>query len=200
MDFDHPPADPMPQVQAWLEEAKQTDLPNPNAMTLATVGPDGRPSARIVLLKHLEDRRVWFFTNYGSRKASEMEANPLVALLLHWDPLDRQVRLEGRVERTSESVSDAYFESRHPASRRGAIASEQSRPLPDRRTLERALAEIEQRYPGEDIPRPEDWGGYDVLVDRVELWQGRDHRLHDRVVWAWSERDRAWGAPQRLYP
>ena len=152
----------------------------PEAMALATASADGMPSVRFVLLKGIDERGVEFFTNYESRKGRELEANPRAALAIHWQPLHRQVRLEGPVERLPAADSDAYFASRARRSRLGAWASPQGREIPSREWLEARVAEAESRHPGEDVPRPPYWGGYLLRPDAIELWQGRPNRLHDR--------------------
>ena len=152
----------------------------PDAMALATASPDGRPSVRIVLLKGIDDRGLRFFTNYGSRKGRELEENPRAAVTIHWATMHRVVRAEGPVERLSPEESDAYFASRGRESRLGAWASRQGTPIASRDVLEAAFAEAAERYPGDDVPRPEYWGGYRLVPDAVELWQGRANRLHDR--------------------
>ncbi|MHC4992622.1 MAG: pyridoxamine 5'-phosphate oxidase [Planctomycetota bacterium] len=183
LDFEHPPPDPVAQLLLWLEEATQrTGLPNPNAMTVATVDPDGRPSARIVLLKHLDEHGAVFFTNYGSRKGHALEANPRAALVLHWDVLERQVRIEGPVERADDELSDAYFATRRRRSQLGASVSPQSRLLQSRDALLREVEALDERLEGKAVPRPPHWGGYRVILERVEFWQGRSDRLHDRLV------------------
>jgi pyridoxamine 5'-phosphate oxidase len=175
--------DPFEQFGRWFGEALAADLHEPNAMTLATASPDGSPSARIVLLKGFDERGFVFYTNYGGRKAAELEANPRCALLFYWGELQRQVRVEGSAVRVSESESDAYFASRPLGSRLGAWASEQSREVEGRGILEERLRELKERY-GEDVPRPPFWGGYRVEPDSLEFWQGRENRLHDRLVYA----------------
>jgi pyridoxamine 5'-phosphate oxidase len=149
-------------------------------MALATASPDGIPSVRIVLLKGIDDRGLQFFTNYESRKGRELAENPRAAVTLHWQPMHRAVRVEGGVERLTAEESDAYFASRARGSRLGAWASRQGRPIADRSVLEGALAEADARYPGDDVPRPGYWGGYRLVPDAIELWQGRPNRLHDR--------------------
>ncbi len=187
------PPDPLSEVRRWYDEAVAAGLPEANAMALATASPDGMPSVRIVLLKGIDDRGIQFFTNYGSRKGRELEANPRAAVTLYWQPLQRAVRLEGEVERLTEGESHAYFASRGRGSRLGAWASRQGTPIPGREALEAALAEAEARYPGDEVPRPPYWGGYRLVPSVIELWQGRPNRLHDRVHWlrdaggAWRE-------------
>lgn len=185
MDFDHPPADPMPEFATWFHEAAETSgLPNPNAMTLATVGADGRPAARIVLLKEFDQRGFVFFTNRGSRKGDDLTANGVAALVFHWDPLDRQLRIEGHVEQIADEESDAYYESRPRESRLNAWASDQSKPIASRAALEARRTEIDARFPGDTAPpRPPHWGGYRIIADRIEFWQGHPFRLHDRAVY-----------------
>ena len=174
-------ADPVRQLAAWLEEAAAAGVTEPNAMTLATASADGVPSARMVLLKGVDDRGLVFYTNYGSRKGDELAANPRAALVLYWAPLERQVRVEGRVEKVPREESAAYFASRPRGSRLGALASPQSDVVASRSVLEERLAELEAAHPGEDVPLPDNWGGYLVVPEVVELWQGRPNRLHDRL-------------------
>jgi pyridoxamine 5'-phosphate oxidase len=173
--------DPLRQFRAWLDQALAAGVHEPHAMTLATADADGRPSARVVLLRGLDERGFAFFTNYDSRKGRELEANPFGALVFYWAALERQVRVEGRVARTSAAESDAYFRSRPADSRLGAWASRQSAVIPDREALEEQVREFQRRYPGDDIPRPPHWGGYRLTPDVIEFWQGRASRLHDRL-------------------
>ena len=177
---DAAPADPYPLFERWLDDAVMSGLALPNAMTLATVSASGKPAARMVLLKGVEHGGFVFYTNYESRKGRELDAHPYAALVFHWAPLERQVRIEGRVERVSEQASDAYFASRPLGSRRSAIASPQSSVVPDRAWLEAQAAEVARRY-GEGAPRPPFWGGYRVEPELIEFWQGRTDRLHDRL-------------------
>ena len=184
--------DPLRQFEAWFAEAQRAGVRVPEAMAVATATSDGAPSARMVLLKEVDERGFVFFTNYESRKGVELEANPRAALLFHWQSPGRQVRVEGAVERVSAAESDKYFSSRPVGSRLGAIASKQSRPLADREELERAVEALP-----DDAPRPEWWGGYRVRPERYEFWQHRENRLHDRFLY---ERDgEAWRI-QRLSP
>lgn len=188
--------DPLEELRRWLEDARRV-VPLPEAMTLATVGRDGRPSARVVLLRGLDERGLAFFTNRRSRKGEELGTTPAAALVFHWWELGRQVRVEGRVEETSAEESGAYWHSRPRASRIAAWASPQSRPLADRADLEARVARAEERFAGADVPLPEFWGGYRVVPDAVELWEHHDDRLHDRV--RYTRRRDGWRR-ERLAP
>ena len=173
--------DPIAQFRAWLEEAVAAELPEPNAMTLATADRSGRPSARIVLLKGLDERGFVFYTNYLSRKGRELAENPFASLVFFYPSLERQVRVEGRVDPVSAEESDMYYESRPLGARLGAWASLQSEVVADRDTLDRRLAELEKNAEVEPPTRPPRWGGYRVVPDSVEFWQGRANRMHDRL-------------------
>ena len=173
--------DPLALVQEWFAHARAEGVPEPEAAALATATPDGRPSVRIVLIRGIDARGIAFYTNRESRKGRELAANPHGAVTIHWQRLHRQIRLEGPVEPLPDAESDAYFVSRPHGSRIGAWASRQGTVLPDYATLERQVEEYAARYPGDDVPRPPYWGGYLLRPRAVELWQGRESRLHDRV-------------------
>jgi pyridoxamine 5'-phosphate oxidase len=173
--------DPLALFRRWFDQAVAAGLDEPNAVTLATATPDGRPSARVVLLKGLDERGFTVFSNYESRKGRELAANPHAAMCFLWHPFERQVRVEGTVARIPGAESDEYFASRPAGSRLGAWASAQSEVIPDRATLERQQAELEARFAGGPIPRPPHWGGYRLSPEVVEFWQGRPNRLHDRI-------------------
>ena len=175
--------DPIEQFRKWFDEALAADLHEPNAMTLATATPDGKPSARIVLLKGFDARGFVFYTNYEGRKGRELAENPRAALVFYWGELERQVRVEGRVWRVLEEESDAYYASRPRGSRLGAWASAQSRSVERRELVEERLRELEREYTGREVPRPPFWGGYRVEPEEIEFWQGRENRLHDRLVY-----------------
>ena len=172
--------DPYDQFRRWLADAEFAGINEPTAMTLATAGADGAPDARVVLLKGL-DGGFWFFTNYESAKGRQLAENPRAALVVHWRELGRQVRVRGSVERLAHELSVAYFASRPPGSRLGAWASRQSEVIASREELEEARAEVEERFAGEEPPLPPFWGGYRVVPDEIEFWQGRPDRLHDRL-------------------
>ena len=172
---------PLRQFERWLADARNAEVLEPNAMTLATATRDGVPSARMVLLKGVDERGFVFYTDYRSRKALELEANPRAALVIYWGELERQVRIAGLVSRASAEESEAYYRSRPLGSRVGAWASHQSAVLADRATLERRWAELAERYRGSEPPLPPHWGGYRVAPTEIEFWQGRQSRLHDRI-------------------
>jgi pyridoxamine 5'-phosphate oxidase len=190
--------DPIAQFRRWFDAALAADLHEPNAMTLATATPEGSPSARIVLLKGFDARGFFFYTSYEGRKSVEIDANPRCALVFYWGELERQVRVEGRVSRIPEEESDEYFGSRPRGSQLGAWASKQSRPVEGRDPLEERLRNLEAEYEGREVPRPPFWGGYRVEPETIEFWQGRESRLHDRLVYRRSD-DGEWER-ERLQP
>jgi pyridoxamine 5'-phosphate oxidase len=173
--------DPIRQFVRWFDEATASDVSEPNAMTLATATADGRPSARVVLLRGIDERGFAFFTNYQSRKGRELDANPRAALVFFWRELERQVRVEGRVERVSAGESDEYFHGRPVGSRIGAWASPQSEVIASRDVLEKRCRDFTSEFADDAIPRPANWGGYRVVPDTIEFWLGRPSRLHDRL-------------------
>lgn len=193
------PDDPFALFTLWLEEAEKSEPTDPNAMSLATIDPDGRPSVRIVLLKSHDGDGFVFYTNRQSRKGLALTAHPAAALCFHWKSLGRQVRVEGAAHPVSDAESDAYYNSRPVGSRIGAWASDQSRPLPDRATLVARVAEQAARFPGPDIPRPPHWGGYRLVPDRIEFWHDGAERLHTRVLYTRKADGDGWSRGL-LYP
>jgi len=184
--------DPVEQFRRWFSEAQRAEVPEPNAMTLATADFDRRPSARIVLLKGIDDLGFQFFTDYRSRKAVELDENPQAALVFFWAELERQVRVVGRVERLDKATSLGYFKRRPEGSRIGAWASHQSAELPDRATLEQEVARRTAEFAGREVPLPDHWGGYRLIPDEFEFWQGRQSRLHDRLQYTFEPTDHKW--------
>lgn len=175
--------DPIKQFQIWLDDAIAAKLPLPEAMNLATATPEGRPSARVVLLKQVDEDGFVFFTNYHSAKAAQLESNPYAALVFYWNPLERQVRVEGKVERTTAEESQLYFQTRPRESQIGAWASQQSSVIPGREVLEERARELEEYYRDRDVECPGHWGGYRLRPDKIEFWKGRVGRLHDRILY-----------------
>lgn len=188
--------DPIKQFEVWFKKAVDTEFIDPNAMILSTATPDGKPSSRVVLIKQANEKGFYFFTNYESRKGKELAENPNASLLFYWDKLDRQVRIEGRVEKISFEESEEYFKSRPYKSKIGAWASRQSEVLPSRFKLLRKAAELMVKYP-KNVPLPDFWGGYCLVPETIEFWQGRENRLHDRIVY--HRTDTGWDF-KRLYP
>jgi pyridoxamine 5'-phosphate oxidase len=199
-DLNEKEIDPNPfiQFQTWFSQSIAAQLPEPNAMTLATCTPDGKPSARMVLLKDFDERGFVLFTNYNSQKGQEISANPHASLVFWWAELERQVRIVGTVEKISSEQSDSYFEVRPPFSRLGAWASNQSEKIASREILEQQLQEFQRKYENLEVPRPPHWGGFRVLPQEIEFWQGRSSRLHDRLLYTHVD-DGSWKI-ERLSP
>ena len=192
--------DPIEQFRSWLRDAEEAGVALPNAMGLATADAEGRPTVRHVLLRGLDGRGFVFFTNRDSRKGRQLAVNPHAGLVFLWKELDRQVTVTGPVEPTTDAESDTYFATRPRDARLGAWASRQSEVLADRAALDAALAEVERRFEGEEVPRPTFWGGYRVRPDAIEFWQGRRHRLHDRFRYARDDEEPTGWRLERLSP
>src|SRR5258705_1371627 len=190
--------DPLPLFQRWLDDARRAGIKLAEAMTLATATPEGKPSARLVLLKQADERGFVFFTNYNSMKARELDSNPQAALVFYWPQLERQVRIEGKVERVSAAESDAYFKTRPRESQIGALASPQSEVIASRDSLQGKFDELEKLYEGREVERHEHWGGYRLHAQRIEFWKGRPGRLHDRIAYD-RQADGTWSIA-RLAP
>ncbi|MCU0447876.1 MAG: pyridoxamine 5'-phosphate oxidase [Microscillaceae bacterium] len=197
LDIQEVSSNPFAQFEKWMEEAINAEVPEPTAMTLATVDSQGVPSARIVLLKGADEQGLVFFTNYASTKGKAMASNSQVCLNFFWAELERQIRIIGKIEKVSEAESQDYFQSRPRASQIGAWVSPQSQVVPNRAWLEQKFIELEQQFANQTIPKPEHWGGYRVIPQYFEFWQGRPSRLHDRIVYEKSDND--WQI-QRLAP
>jgi pyridoxamine 5'-phosphate oxidase len=189
---------PYQQFEKWFQEALNAKVVEPNAMTLATSNVSGVPSARVVLLKEFTDEGFVFYTNYNSKKGREIAESPYVALVFFWPDLERQVRIEGVVERVSDEESTAYFKSRPKGSQLGALSSPQSEIIANRKVLEEKLEDLTRKYEAKEIEKPEYWGGYRVIPNRIEFWQGRSNRLHDRILYV-QNKDQSWKF-ERLAP
>ena len=197
--FEPTTQDPFEQFRRWFADAEASEVNDPNAMTVATADSDGRPSARILLLKDFDDQGFVFYTNTQSDKGRELEHNPLAALCFHWKSLRRQVRITGAVQYVTPEEADAYFQSRARGSRIGAWASQQSSPLADRETLMADVARVEKQYDGGEVPRPPHWSGFRLVPTRIEFWHDGEFRLHDRLIFTRPQSGAAWSL-QRLYP
>ncbi len=194
---DHPISEPYDQFRRWLAEAEASEPNDPNAMAIASVGADGQPSVRMVLLKDADTRGFVFYTNYESRKGRQLQETRKAALLFHWKTLGRQVRVEGSVENVSDEEADSYFASRHRSSQIGAWASQQSRPLESRFELEKRVAAFAAKHAIGTVPRPPYWSGFRIVPDRIEFWENKPFRLHDRLVY--SRAGDGW-TTEKLYP
>ena len=191
------PGDPVVMLRRWVDEAISCEADEPNAMSLATVSPDGKPNVRVVLLKGIEESAIHFYTNYGSQKGKELSLNPHAAVAFWWPELERQVRIRGPVEKLGREESDMYFQTRPRESQIGAWVSEQSSAIESREALKQKVEDVSARFEGKEVPIPEFWGGYSIGIEEIEFWQGRPGRLHDRILYEIKDGD--WGK-KRLQP